>query len=163
MLALLNKSTPALRRFLGEALPQVSEDWWNICVIRNLTEQQARVIRQKGVNSLDGLDLAALLRVFDASYYEISNAADLPRETRSWLKELQQVRNRWAHHTGGEERPDDLFRYLGFRSSVAQPGALHSKRSQFPDDDDSSQVVFHSQPRDLVFEEVLHCTFPIAW
>ena len=64
------------------------------------------------VTSLDGLDLAALLRVFDANYFEISNATDLPRETRNWLKELQQVRNRWAHHTGNEERPDDLFRDL---------------------------------------------------
>ena len=112
MLALLSESTPALRRFVGEALPQVSADWWNTCVVRNLTEQQARVVRQKAVNSLDGLDLAALLRVFDANYYEISNAVDLPRETRSWLKELQQVRNRWAHHSGAQERPDDLFRDL---------------------------------------------------
>jgi ATP-dependent helicase HepA len=112
MLALLNESTPTVRRFFAEALPRISADWWNTCVVRNLTEQQARVVRQKGVNSLDGLDLAALLRVFAANYFEISNAADLPRETRSWLKELQQVRNRWAHHTGGEERPDDLFRDL---------------------------------------------------
>jgi hypothetical protein len=67
MLTLLNESIPALRRFLGEALPRVSTDWWNTCVVRNLTEQQARVVRQKGVNSVDGLDLAALLRVFDLS------------------------------------------------------------------------------------------------
>jgi superfamily II DNA or RNA helicase len=112
MLTLLNESTPALRRFLEEALPLVATDWWNTCVVRNLTEQQQRVVRQKSLNSLAGLDLAALLRVFDANYFEVSNATDLPRETRSWLKELQQVRNRWAHHTGSEERRDDLFRDL---------------------------------------------------
>jgi ATP-dependent helicase HepA len=112
MLALLNESTPALRRFLGDALPRVSADWWNTCVLRNLTEQQARVVRQNGVTSLNGLDFAALLRVFDTNYFEVSNAVDLPRETRNWLKELQQARNRWAHHTGGEDRPDDLFRDL---------------------------------------------------
>ncbi|MDA1274605.1 MAG: SNF2-related protein [Verrucomicrobia bacterium] len=112
MLTLLNESAPALRRFLGEALPRVAADWWNICVVRNLTDQQARVVRQKGLNSLDRLDLAALLRVFDANYFDVSNSTDLPRETRNWLKELQQVRNRWAHHTGNEERPDDLFRDL---------------------------------------------------
>jgi ATP-dependent helicase HepA len=85
MLALLNQSTPALRHFLGEVLPRVSKDWWNALVVRNLTEQQARVVRQKEVTSLDGLDLAALLRVFDASYLEISNATNLPRGTRNWL------------------------------------------------------------------------------
>src|SRR5688500_5735982 len=98
MLALLNESTPGLRRFLAEALPRVSADWWNTCVLRNLTEQQARVVRQKEVISLEGLDFAALLRVFDANYFEVSNLMDLPRETRNWLKELQQARNRWAHH-----------------------------------------------------------------
>jgi ATP-dependent helicase HepA len=112
MLALLNESTLALRHFLVKALPLVSKDWWNSLVVRNLTEQQGRVLRQKGITSLDGLDLAALLRVFDASYYEISNATDLPRGTRNWLKELQHIRNRWAHHTGSEERSDDLFRDL---------------------------------------------------
>jgi ATP-dependent helicase HepA len=66
MLDLLNESIPALRRFLGDALPRVSADWWNPCVVQKLSEQQARVVEQKGVNSLDGLDLAALLRVFDA-------------------------------------------------------------------------------------------------
>ncbi len=112
MLSLLNESTSELRRFLADALPRVSEDWWNICVLRILTEQQLRVIRQKGVASLDGLDFAALLRVFDSNYFEISCQNELPRETRNWLKELQQTRNRLAHHTGGEEHPDDRFRDL---------------------------------------------------
>ena len=58
-----------------------SADWWNTCVVRNLAEQGSR----------DGLDLEALLQVFDANYYEISNAADLPRETSSWLKKHQQI------------------------------------------------------------------------
>jgi ATP-dependent helicase HepA len=83
----MNESTAALRHFLGEALPRVSANWWDTLVVRNLTEQQARVVRQKGVTSLDGLDLAALLRVFDASYFR-----DL-HGRRNWPKELQQVRN----------------------------------------------------------------------
>lgn len=128
MLALLNESTPALRHFLGEALPRVSANWWDTLVVRNLTDQQARVVRQKGVTSLDGLDLAALLRVFDASYFEISNTTDLPRGTRNWLKELQQVRNRWAHDTGSGERSDDLFRDLDtlerFLGAIGGEGTL---------------------------------------
>lgn len=89
MLTLLDKSTPALCRFLGEALPRVSPDCWNTRVTRNLMENLARVVRQKVVSSLDGLDLAALLRVFDANYYEVSNATDLPRETGGRLKVIR--------------------------------------------------------------------------
>jgi len=112
MLDYLNESTPVLREFLEAKLPQISTNWWEISVLKNLTDQQARIVRQKGVDSLAGLDLAALLRIFDANYYEISQAVDIPRETRNWLKELQQVRNRWAHHTGSEESLDDSFRDL---------------------------------------------------
>ena len=110
MLQLLTDSTISLRCFLNATLLAISPDWWNACVVRYLTEQQASIVRQKNVTSLDGLDLAALLRIFDSNYYEISQTTNIPRETRNWLKELQQVRNRWAHHTGGEENRDDLFR-----------------------------------------------------
>ena len=112
MLQLLNEVAPFLRTVLEKELSNISSDWWNCRVVSNLTEQQQRNVRQKKVTSLDGLDLAALLRIFDSNYFDIQNSLELPRETRSWLKELQQVRNRWAHQVGGEARADDLFRDL---------------------------------------------------
>lgn len=87
-------------------------DWWARCVLCNLTESQSHLVREKGISNLDGLDFAALLRVFDANYFDLSQRLRLPRQTRNWLKELQHVRNRWAHHSGVDDSPDDLFREL---------------------------------------------------
>ena len=109
---LLQSATVSLRLFLGRTLPEIAPDWWENCVCRNLTESQARIVRERDVGTLEGLDLAALLRVFDANYFELASRLSLQRETRNWLKELQQVRNRWAHHSGQEEAPDDVFRDL---------------------------------------------------
>jgi hypothetical protein len=47
-------------------------------------------------------NLAALLRVLDQNWHDISCSADLPREGRSWLKELQTVRNKWSHRSSSE-------------------------------------------------------------
>ena len=109
---LLKEAAGSLRLFLGKSLPEIAPEWWETCVIRNLTESQARIVRERNVADLDGLDLAALLRVFDANYFDLSSRFSLHREARNWLKELQQVRNRWAHHSGQEESPDDHFRDL---------------------------------------------------
>ena len=108
---ILNQATVELRAFLFKSL-RIMPDWWEMCVLRNLTEGQARIVRERSITGLDGLDLAALLRVFDANYFDLSNRLNLPRETRNWLKELQQIRNRWAHHSGQSQSPDDLFRDL---------------------------------------------------
>ena len=112
MLDFLKRTVPELRRFLGRVLPCHSREGWERCVFRNLTEQQQRIVRQNNVTDLEGLDLAASLRVFDANFHDIAAANDLPWETRNWLKELQQVRNRWAHHTGSDGTFDDQFRDL---------------------------------------------------
>jgi superfamily II DNA or RNA helicase len=62
-----------------------------------LSFQQQRFIQEQGYTSLRQLDFAALLRVLDQNWYELSRMFSLPREGRTWVKELQTVRNRWAH------------------------------------------------------------------
>ena len=75
---LLNQASVSLRAFLFKSLPGITADWWDKCVLRNLTEGQARVVQERGVNDLDGLDMAALLRVFDANYFDLSNRLIFP-------------------------------------------------------------------------------------
>lgn len=94
---LIKTATPELARFLGEKLPEISTDWWQRNVLDRLSFQQQRVAQERGYSSLQQLDFAALLRVFDQNWYELSNVLGLPREGRTWLKELQTVRNKWAH------------------------------------------------------------------
>jgi superfamily II DNA or RNA helicase len=86
-----------VRRFLERNLPALGAEWWEGDVVSRLTFSQQRTVTERGIRTLDGLDLAALLRVLDQNWYELTQRVSLPREARSWVKELQTVRNKWAH------------------------------------------------------------------
>ena len=81
-------------------------------VINNLSSQQQYQIKQRKIDSLASLDLAALLRVFDQNWYHISNKLDLPPEARHYVKEMLTVRNRWAHASPEGFQFDDIYRDL---------------------------------------------------
>ena len=107
---LLMSTTKVLAHFLGEHLPRVSPDWWTNHVEDRLTFQQQRMVRERGVSSLPELDFAALLRVLDQNWYELNRNLNLPREARTWVKELQTVRNRWAHGGAVSIANSELYR-----------------------------------------------------
>ena len=94
---LMRIATVELARFLAGKLPEVSADWWQKHVYDRLSSQQQRVMEERGQRTLQHLDLAALLRVLDQNWFELSQTTRLPREGRSWVKELQAVRNKRAH------------------------------------------------------------------
>lgn len=109
MAAILKGLARCLTDYLTETLPHMRpETWWNDLVLPRLSYQQAQRVRQRGVCDLKSLDLAALLRVLDENWYDISNKMSLPGEGRHYLKELHSVRNRWAHVSAG----DDLTGYV---------------------------------------------------
>ena len=109
---LLGEVAKYLSIFLGRELPSLFEDWWKQAVMNNLSFQQRRRMEQRGVASLDALDLAALLRVLDQNWYQISNKLALTSESRHFLKETQTIRNRWAHATTEGPPLDDVYRDL---------------------------------------------------
>jgi hypothetical protein len=94
---LLRVATPELARFLNDNLPGLSADWWQRRVFQRLTTQQQRMVQGRRLNNLQQLDFAALLRVFDQNWFDLANALTLPPVGRAWVRELQDVRNRWAH------------------------------------------------------------------
>lgn len=108
----LNEVATSLRAYLNKALPEIRSDWWNALVVAQLTEQQLRNLRDRKVDSLAGLDLASLLRVFNFNFDDIAQRADLPRNLRTWLKEMQGIRNRCAHTTEDLSSIDDQWRDL---------------------------------------------------
>jgi len=109
---LLQKATVCLAAYLEKVLPSFFDDWWKQAVVNNLSFQQQRRIDQRNIDSLAALDLAALLRVLDQNWYQISTKLDLTSESRHFVKEMQTVRNRWAH-AGTEEFPvEDVYRDL---------------------------------------------------
>lgn len=97
MMDLLKSATIDIAAFLGEQLPRLSADWWRRLVVERLSFQQQRMAAERGITGLKQLDLAALLRVVDQNWHELSDALRWPREGRHWVRELQTIRNKWAH------------------------------------------------------------------
>ena len=107
---LLSRAAEALTNYLDRLLPSLFDNWWKDAVADKLSFQQQRRVEQKGIVSLSSLDLAALLRVLDQNWYQISTKMNLSSESRHFVKEMQTIRNRWAH-AGTEEFPiDDVYR-----------------------------------------------------
>jgi len=111
----LRDTATELGRFLNAQLPSIGGDsWWSSHVVNQLTYGQQGQIRTRGIKSLDGLDLAALLRVFDRNWAELSHTAKLPNEVRTHAKEVSDLRHSMAHHaSGGTDIPvADGYRHL---------------------------------------------------
>lgn len=109
----LDDVTGALSDFLARELPRFGRtDWWNHYVLSVLTPSQREIIERRRVTSLAGLDLAALLRVLDQNWNEMSGNLKWPREVRTFVKESQSIRNRWAHFGSQLPKADDIYRDL---------------------------------------------------
>jgi ATP-dependent helicase HepA len=106
----MRTATEELTRFLQAEMPKLSDDWWQKYVVDRLSFQQQRTVDERRVTSLRQLDFAALLRVLDQNWYELSNILNLPREGRNWVKELQTVRNKWAHLSSESMPPSEVYR-----------------------------------------------------
>ena len=107
---LIHRSTAELARYLQTNLPLLSEDWWQQHVVNRLSFHQQRMVQERGFATLDALDFAALLRVLDQNWYELSQKLNLPREGRTWVKELQTVRNKWAHLSAQTMESSEVYR-----------------------------------------------------
>ena len=110
--AILDVLTKQLACVLKRTLPKISASWWDSRVLDKLTFQQQSMARLEKLSSLDQLDLAALLRVVDQNWYELSQQLDLDKSARNWLKEAQTIRNRWAHVPAGGLDKETQYRDL---------------------------------------------------
>ncbi|NWH05626.1 DEAD/DEAH box helicase [Desulfobacter latus] len=99
-----------LAAFLERELPPLFDDWWNKAVVNTLSFQQKKRLAERNITSLGGLDIAGLLRVLDQNWYQISNSLNLTSEARHFVKEMQTVRNRWAHADSKGVSVDDTYR-----------------------------------------------------
>ena len=88
--------------WLGRRLPKITEDWWQELVINNLSSLQRDIVLQNNICSLDGLDLAALLRVLDRNWFVITSTFFLNSRDRNNIRKMQEIRNTWAHITSAD-------------------------------------------------------------
>ena len=110
MISLIQRATVDLARYLSVKLPNLSPDWWQRHVLDRLSFQQQRVALELRFTTLQQLDFAALMRILDQNWYELSNEIVQGREARTWIKELQTVRNKWAHLSAETLPYSDIFR-----------------------------------------------------
>lgn len=108
----LYSAAKELRTWLGKMLPRVGEDWWQECVVDNLSFVQKQYAGKNGCSDLEDLDLAALLRVADKSWYDMRSFAYLPTRDRQCVRDMMKVRNNWAHISGAIEDKDVVLRDL---------------------------------------------------
>lgn len=109
---ILNILTNQLIDTLKYKLPEISSSWWQTLVIDKLSFQQQAFARRDNTTSIEQLDLAALLRVVDQNWYELSQRLNLEKSSRNWLKEAQTIRNRWAHAPVGGLNIETQYRDL---------------------------------------------------
>jgi ATP-dependent helicase HepA len=99
-----------LHRCLTPLESRLDSEGWKTHIFERLTYSQQQVVARAGIKRIDQMDLASILRIFDQNWFELSKSFQLGPQERSWLKELQQVRNRWAHLPVSGLSKSDTFR-----------------------------------------------------
>jgi len=108
----LHTATKELCTWLGNMLPRVTDEWWQECVMSNLSFAQKMLAEERGYTELDQFDLAALLRVTDKSWYDMRSFAYLPTSQRECVRAMMKVRNNWAHIAGAIYEKDVIIKDL---------------------------------------------------
>ena len=93
----LHQATLDLTVWLEKLLPQLSDNWWEECVVDKLSFNQKQIMQQKNINKLEEFDLAALLRIADRNWYALGSCVYLTFRERENIRAMMRVRNNWAH------------------------------------------------------------------
>ncbi len=109
---ILTKLTPILTSFLNETLPKICGNWWDECVVNKLSNHQRSEMEIRNFKVLESLDLAALLRIINNNWREISYIKKMPVEVRNYTNEILNIRNKYAHLGNAEPNKEDEFRDL---------------------------------------------------
>ncbi|MGN0650268.1 MAG: DEAD/DEAH box helicase [Oscillospiraceae bacterium] len=113
----LYKSSTLLVKWLEGVLPQVSDSWWNDCVLESLSYNQRERAKSQGFVKLSDFDLAALLRIANSSWYDMITVTPLPASKRETIRGMLAVRNNWAHISTEFPGKDSILADLSVISS----------------------------------------------
>lgn len=83
--------------WISKKLPIITDNWWQELVINNLSTLQREHVLNNGITSINGLDLAELLRVYDRNWFVITSRFFVSNNERNNIRKMQEVRNSWAH------------------------------------------------------------------
>ena len=96
--------------WLEEKLSRLSENWWDDLVFNNLSVLQREQVAAKNIHDIKGLDLAALLRVFDRNWFAITSRYFVNRRERENVQNMMTIRNSWAHINHEEISKEKVIR-----------------------------------------------------
>lgn len=112
--ALKRHAAPGLVAFLGTALPEIQDTWWEHLVVGQLTHGQAGHVRARNVTDLGGLDLQALLHVFQRNFTTLRYRHDFDNNVLTTSRMVRDLRNLDAHAGTDGDGPDAAEVYRAF-------------------------------------------------
>ncbi len=89
--------------WLSNTLPRITNNWWDDLVMNHLSVLQRETVIANNIHDIKGLDLAAILRIFDRNWFVITGYIFINNRERGYIRKMQEVRNNWAHIT-----PNDI-------------------------------------------------------
>ncbi len=114
--------------WLGKKLPRLTENWWDDLVFQNLSTLQREQVTSKNIRELEGLDLAALLRIFDRNWFVITSSFFVNSRERSYIRKMMEVRNSWAHITTADISKEKVIHDVDV--IIELMGAFNAKSSE---------------------------------
>lgn len=93
-------------KWLSSKLPKITDDWWQEMVLDNLSYLQRLHVNQHNITTLNGLDLAAILRIIDRNWFVITSQFFINNKEREKIKDMITIRNSWAHITSSDISKD---------------------------------------------------------
>lgn len=112
MTKLLNDIGKHLSLFLDKTLSKINKNWWDINIIPYLSENQFTSINNHAEKSTMIFDIAAMLRILDKNWFPISDKFNYSKDKLNYVKEMQTIRNRWAHVSVSGIKIEDIYRDL---------------------------------------------------
>ena len=65
---LLHNAAAILSAWLKKRLHRITDNWWEECVLAQLTNGQYAIAQSRNITKLEEFDLAALLRITDKNW-----------------------------------------------------------------------------------------------
>lgn len=172
----LHEASKTMLNWLNTLLPMVTDNWWDECVKTSLTFTQHEIAIEKGYSKLSDLDLAALLRIANKSWYNLQTVMFLPSHERETVRKMISVRNNWAHcitelpgkdvilqdlnillafteqFDGGKDTCDKINRFIDF---IEQPDSLNLEHSHIESNDSGEADVTTTKSTASIHENSL--------
>lgn len=96
--------------WLTNKLPKLTDRWWDDLVLNNLSTLQRTQVENAGIATIEGLDLAAILRIYDRNWFVITSSYFINNKDRQHIRDMKEVRNTWAHISTQEISKEKVVR-----------------------------------------------------